>query len=63
MAEIIQWEIPEGGYERVEKLEEIAEEIQKMINDSHWDNHIDSTEDLEVEDGGWFSSYDPDDNM
>ena len=61
MPETIQWEIPEEGYERVEKLEEIAEEIQKMIDDTHWDEHVDSIEDLE--DGGWFSSYDPDETM
>tara|TARA_R100001163_G_scaffold30918_1_gene24263 strand:+ start:402 stop:584 length:183 start_codon:yes stop_codon:yes gene_type:complete len=59
MPETIQWEVPDEGYDRVEKLEEIIEEIQKMIDDSHWDSH--TTEYLDEEDEGWFETYDPDD--
>ena len=58
MPETIQWEIPDEGYDRVEKLEEIIEEIQKMIDDSHWDAH--TKEYLDEEDEGWFETYDPD---
>jgi len=61
MPETIQWEIPDEGYERVEKLEEISEEIQRMIDDSHWDKHVD--EFVDDEDDGWFGTYDPDETM
>ena len=58
MPETIQFEIPDDGYERVERLAEIIEEIHKMIDDSHWDSQ--SEEYVDEDDEGWFDVYDPD---
>tara|TARA_B100001094_G_scaffold333199_1_gene409420 strand:- start:1279 stop:1485 length:207 start_codon:yes stop_codon:yes gene_type:complete len=63
MPETIQWEIPDEGYERIEKLEKITEEIQKMIDDSRWEEEKEEFIEPTDDDGGWFDTYDPDDSM
>lgn len=50
---VLTYEIPEDGMERVEKLEEIFEEVLRLLEDARWDVKEDYVEDDDPDEFGF----------